>query len=241
MVNQTLIPSIGARGYFQIADPFATASGALFTCKAIRKLSEYISVGDDPYALIYAPAGASEADYEKDLRADMAIVGLQSDNGYWHYFPSRCLIAHPDASGVPYRSLGVHIALPAMPVDRDLKFLTKDLQDYIKDRLGVNSNISLVETSQTILVSKERHELEQVARATVAASAPTAHARVRQLENDAGKMLKQIALLEAYILARHKPESADTYIAQKDLGAYMMDMQAKQKVGLTIISPGETT
>ena len=239
MLDQTLIPSIGARGYFQIADPFSTASGALFTCKAIRKLSEYISVGEDPYELVYVPVGASESDYEQDLRSDMAIVGLQSDNGYWHYFPARCLIAHPDASGVPYRSMGVHITLPAMPVDRDLRFLIKDLQDFVKDRLGVNSSISLVETSQTILVPKDRHELEVVARATVASSAPTAHARVRQLENDSSKMLKQIALLEAYILARHKPESVDSYVANKDLGAYIMEMQSRHRVGLTVINPGE--
>lgn len=236
-----IIPSIGSRGYFQIKEPFATPVGALYTCKSLRKLSDYISASEEPYPLIYQDKGASEQDYEEDLAKDMVIVGLQSDSGHWHYFPTSYLIAYPDPNGVPYRKMGVFIALPPMPVDKDLNFLKPILTEHVKDLLGVPCAVSLTETSQIQVVSQDKHDTETVARAAIASKSLPEPARVRILETQLDAMRRKIMMLEAYIIRKGKPESQYGPGAKKDLGTMLIELATNQQTKVTVSAPDVIT
>lgn len=238
MAERYLIPQIDSKGWFDIQEPFATHNKAQYTCKAIRKLSDYVSSNEDAFELVYSPVGLSLDVYEADLAKDMPIIGLQNNSGHWHYFPARALLAYPDATGVPYQRKGVHISLPPMPVARDITFLKKELEDLIRDRLGVVCGISYVDASAVQLVTEDKHQTETLARAAAANATPTKAAYIRTLESQADKMLKHIALLEAYIVSRLGPSVPGGYDINTDLGASLIRQATHPKSSTQVITPG---
>lgn len=233
-----ITPTLDSRGVFSIREPFATAPGALYTCKSLRKLSDYVSAGEDAYVLIYVDKGVSQDDYDADLLKDMVIVGLQSDQGHWHYFPASYLLAYPDPSGVAYRKMGVYISLPPIPVSKDISFILLQLSDQIRDMLGVDCNVRLTENSAIQVVTQDKHDVEQVKRAAMVAINTPAPARIRELETQADQMRQKIEMLEAYIVSKYKPESYYTFVSQKDLGALLVELSTKQRPGLSVFAPG---
>ena len=237
MLDKYLIPFIGSKGVWDIRAPFETHKGAVYACMAVRKISDYVASNEDVFELVYKPKGASQEDYEKDLAENMPIIRLQSDSGHWHDFPARYLITYPDPSGVPYQKRGIYIALPAMPVDRDLTFLTPELQDKILSTLGVPSEIKLVEASQPTMVSDEKHIATDIARRAKTTVTTTLEARIQELETANEKLIKTIQQLESYIILKHKPESYQ-HLTRKDLGALLIEMSGKSESRHAVTVPG---
>lgn len=238
MLEKYLIPFIGSRGNWDIRSPFQTVKGSLFTCKAVRKLSDYIASNEDALNLIYVPKGLGENEYAKDLSEDMVIICLQTDEGYWHYFPASHLVTYPDPNGVPYQKRGVYINLPAMPVERDLTFLDAELRDKILSTLGVASSVDIVEASKVTLVPEEKHIATDIARQARVTSTVTQYARIQELESANQELIKKIQQLEAYIIVKHKPESYYPYMGHKDLGALIVDYSNKSESRHNVAVPG---
>ena len=237
MIDKYLIPFIGSKGFWDIRAPFQTTAGALYTCKGIRKLSDYVSSNEDALELVYRPKGLGENEYRQDLSEDMPIIALQTEDGYWHYFPASYLTSYPDPNGVPYRKTGIYVSLPAMPVDRDLSFLAPELKDRILATLGVQSNVKFVEASKITLVPEEKHIATSVSRQAKVESTSTQYARIQQLETENQELIKKINELEAYILLKHKPESYYTNVAHKDLGALLVEFSNRAESRHTVGHP----
>ena len=199
-----VLPTIGSSGFFELRAPFNNAilPNEQYTCQAVRKLSDYLANNEDPKAEIYDKYEISGADYEKDIADDVYIVSLQAEVGHWVYVPAKYVVKYPIVNGIPYRTVMLGVSLPAVPVAHDLSFLLTDIQNLVKDTLGVASNAQVVETSKVILVSKDKHDISLVNRAVVANGRSTDRSRYISTLNQLNNANAKIAALEAYIKAK---------------------------------------
>lgn len=206
-MSDLIIPTIGSSGFFNLRPPFDTLvlPGERYVCQGIRKISDYLANNEDPKADIYVKHQISEEEYAGDAAKDMVIVSLQSEKGHWLFVPARYIIGYPVVNGIPYRSLSIGVALPAMPAYRDLTFLKADITNLIKDSLGVVPVVKLVETSRVVLVPKDKHDLSVSNRTAVSNGRLTDRSRYMKLLVDHQAALDKIAELEAYIKTTLEP------------------------------------
>lgn len=199
-----VIPSIGTSGSYTFKSPLdvLTTGPERFTCKAVRNLSDYIANREDPEKNIYIANGLTSNDFDTDILVDMPIVSLQSDIGHWVYIPARFILTYPITNGIPYRSVMIGASLPSIPADRDVSFLLTDIANIIKDSLGVDSIMKVVETSRVILVPKETHDLETANRKMKANYRPTDRVKYMELLTQHNTALEKITALEDYIKSK---------------------------------------
>lgn len=161
-----ILPPIGSSGTFVLSTPFDTKVSAQtqLTCKAIRKISDYLSSSEDPKTLCYLNNDLTEQDYNEDAVIDIDIVSLQSGEGQWLYVPAKYIVSFPLANGIPYRSIALAINLPQLPVLQDISAMLIDLSNVVRDHIGVIPIIDTVETSRVIQVDSAKHDISQAAR-----------------------------------------------------------------------------
>ncbi len=200
-MDDLILPVIGSSGYFELRQPLDTliVANERYTCKAIRRLSDYLANNEVPKDDIYTANGLSDSDYSDDIAVDMDIVSLQADNGHWLYIPARFIAKYPIANGIPYRTVMIGISLPSLPVSRDLSNIKTDIENIITDTLGVIPVIKTVETSRVVLVSKEVHDTTNTERTILSEGRVTDRSRYMSLVTDHQLALNKIAELELYI------------------------------------------
>lgn len=198
-----IVPSVGSAGFYEFAAPFDTKALATveYSCKAVRKISEYLASGEDVKKDIYDENGLTDAIYEEDLAQDAYIVSLQSGTGHWLYVPYRYILSFPSTNGVPYRSVMLGFSLPALPAGYDLSPLLGELKLLIESRLGVQTSAKMVETSKVSLIPKDAHVTKQAERNARKAGDLSIYATQVRLEREAVQLRTKVAELEAYIKA----------------------------------------
>lgn len=203
-MNKYIIPTVGMRGAYVLSPPIdqLVLTGEEYTCQAVRKLSDYIANNEDPQADIYEMYGLSEIDFKKDMVEDMLIASLQSDSGHWLYVPVRYLQSFPSGNGVKYRTVMVGVNIGPQPVDKDLTYLTKEIEDLTIRMLGVKPVIKPVATSKPVLVPREKHEDIQIRRASRAESELTDGARYRGILIKYQQALNTIDELKRFIASK---------------------------------------
>lgn len=196
-----ILPTIGSSGYFKLSTPFDTVilTNERYTCQAIRRLSEYLANNENPLEDIYRANGLSDNDYNDDLKENSYIVSLQATTGHWVYVPAKYITQLPVVNGIPYRSMMIGVALPAMPADRDLSHVRTDIENLIMDSLGVQAVTKVVETSKVLLVTKEKHDITQATRDAAASGRLTDRSRYMTTLIQLNQALQKIEILEAYI------------------------------------------
>ena len=200
-MSNRILPTLGSSGTYELAAPYDTKilPEEIYVCKAIRSLSEYISNNQDPKKLVYDYYDLTENDYEDDIKEDMEIVSLQNNDGVWLYVPARYIIKYPQVNGVPYHQVALVCKLPAIEADKDLSFLVNDIKNLIRDYMGIDSQVDVVETSRTIAVSKELSDQMKVERSLASSGRVTDRARYTELLQRHTEALNKIGLLETYI------------------------------------------
>ena len=198
-----IIPNVGSSGFFQLSAPLDTliTSNEKYICKSLRKLSDYFASNENPKADIYDKYGIDEAIYNDDLANDTIIASLQSDKGHWLYIPVRFFVSYPDPNGIQYRTMGLGISLPSIPVDKDLSFLITDLKNLVMDSLGVSCEIKPVETSRIMLVTSEDHTIISAQRDMNINGMVTDRSKYMSTLSQLDSALLKIQELEAYIAA----------------------------------------
>ena len=192
---------IGSSGTYELLPPFDTVilPEEIYTCKAIRNISEYVSYNQDAKKLVYDYYGLSENDYENDIQEDMEIVSLQNNKGVWVYVPARYIVKYPEVDGIPYHQLSMVCKIPAIEVSRDISHLKTDVINLIKDTLGVEAAVEIVEASRTIAVTKDVSDQLKIDRALVSNGRVTDRAKYMQLLQQQQVLLDKIEALENYI------------------------------------------
>ena len=200
-MSSRILPVIGSSGTYELLPPFDTVilPEEIYTCKAIRNISEYVSYNQDPKKLVYDYYGLSENDYENDIQEDMEIVSLQNNKGVWVYVPARYIINYPEVDGIPYHQLSMVCKIPAIEVSRDISHLKTDVINLIKDTLGVEAAVEIVEVSRTIAVTKDVSDQLKIDRALVSNGRVTDRAKYMQLLQQQQVLLDKIEALENYI------------------------------------------
>ena len=200
-MSSRILPVIGSSGTYELLPPFDTVilPEEIYTCKAIRNISEYVSYNQDPKKLVYDYYGLSENDYENDIQEDMEIVSLQNNKGVWLYVPARYIVKYPEVDGIPYHQLSMVCKIPAIEVSRDISHLKTDVINLIKDTLGVEAAVEIVEVSRTIAVTKDVSDQLKIDRALVSNGRVTDRAKYMQLLQQQQVLLDKIEGLENYI------------------------------------------
>ena len=147
----SLTPPIGASGIFKLSPPFQSAlqANVSYSCQAVRRMSDILKLGIDPFAVYYAPQNLARAVYEADLAKDEAIVSLRSNGGHWVYVPTSYITSYPNMGGIPYRSLVLAINIGPVPDYLDLSPVKAKIRSVVQEMVGVSSEVQSVAISET--------------------------------------------------------------------------------------------
>lgn len=206
-MSDQLIPDIGAIGIFVLKTPYDTeiAPGTSYSCQAIRKLSDIIGSGSDPFEVYYQPFGIPRATYNNDITNGVCIVSLLAGIGQWVYVPSSFILSYPIMNGVTYRTLMLGVNLGPLPDGFALAGLKSEVSDTIYDLIGVRPSIKEAVVSAETLVPKVTHDGIETARLANVTITMSKAARIRKLQSDLGEALTKISQLETYIKANLPP------------------------------------
>jgi hypothetical protein len=192
---------IGAKGIFTLATPYDALLqiNTTYECKGIRKLSDIIAFGTDPYEKFYEPQNISRQLYEEDLAVDVSVISLCSATGQWVYVPSTSVIKYPIVNGVTYTAVVLGISLGAIPDTLLLDPLKTSITNLVTNMLGVDSEVKEVVVSPPAILPYDDHVIidnARVARQTIflSDSALLAKANI-----DLVAARAKIVQLEAYI------------------------------------------
>lgn len=199
-----VIPVIGSAGFYEFQAPFDVHSALKieYTCKAIRRISDYLANNESVQEEIYTAQGIESA-WEEDSKVDSYIVSLQSATGHWLYIPSRYILSYPSVNGEQYRSMMIGISLPALPVTQDLSAIMEDVKDIVETSLGVDVVLKAVETSKVTMVNYEKHMETQTLRESKITNHATLGAKLIKLKKENDALLQKVAQLEQFILMNH--------------------------------------
>ena len=196
-----VLPIVGSSGFYDLAAPFDSlvVNSIQYTCKAVRRISDYVASNEDVKALVYTTYGLPDDVYEEDLTEDAYIVSLQSATGHWLYVPYRYIVSYPSPNGVQYRSVMLGVSLPAIPVEQPLDPLIADIKALVENRLGATVAIKRVVTSKTVLVPLETHTAKQIERTAARLGDSSMIARVERLMVENTTLRAKVTALEEYI------------------------------------------
>lgn len=199
-----ILPPIGSSGTYVLSTPFDTKVPAAtqLTCKAVRRISDYLSSSEDPKTLCYINNGLTQDNYNEDAVEDMDIVSLQSGEGQWLYVPAKYIVSFPLSNGIPYRSIALAVNLPQLPVSQDISDMLTDISNIVRDHIGVVPAIDTVETSRVIQVDSTKHDVSQAARRLVQNN-KSDRTKVIEANILIGKLSTKIQELEEFIKNNH--------------------------------------
>ncbi len=197
-----IVPTVGSGGFFELSSPFDNlmAPGERYICKAIRKLSQYYSNNEDPKTDIYDKYRINSDIFDAHKVEDISVACLQSEKGHWLYVPVSYILKYPDPNGIPYRSVSLVVALPAIPVNTDLGYVETAIKSLIAEYMGINTAIKPVETSRVVLVSSDQHRNTQAIRNANITVTGTDRGNYKKVLQDYTQALSRIVELEQYII-----------------------------------------
>lgn len=200
-MSDYILPNVGASGVFLLKPPLTDKVNVdeVFTCQAVRSISEYESINDDVYTKAYVNNGLTQADYDLDRDADMHILSLQSPAGMWVYVPAMYVERYPDHNGVLYTGTILTVAIPPMPSDTDFDTVKTEIAQKVLALLGVQVAMEQVESTRPTIVTSEEHAQVVATRAAARAGYITHDVEVGLLQRTVQSQAQHIAQLEQYI------------------------------------------
>lgn len=174
-----MIPPIGTAGIFDLRAPFSAKlqANVSYRCEAVRRVSDLLEVGVDPYEEVYLPNSISRDIYEQDLLNNACIVSLQSSSGHWVYVPTTYINSYPNINGVAYRVMVLGVELGPVPEYMDLTAVRVAVQNVVRDTLGVSPSIKEVAISASQNFSQHDHDTLEQTRASLIQNSGTDRAK----------------------------------------------------------------
>ena len=197
------IPAVGVSGIYTLLPPFNTAltENLSYTCTAVRRLGDIIAAGGNPLNEYYLTKTLTAEIYKQDVANDVCIVSLQSPGGQMVFVPSSYIKSYPDIGGVPYSVIAMAINLGAIPTDMDLTYISSQVVDLVKDTIGIDSEVNLVEIASPSLLTYDDSKALEIARKAKIATTMTDRALYLDVSAKLASARQKIAALEAYIKA----------------------------------------
>ena len=206
-MSTSLVPEVGTTGLFTLAAPFNTllAVNTAYTCIAVKQIADIVSNGDDPYEKYYAPYSLDKTTYQNDLAAGMVIVSLQASSGSVQSVPSTYISALPNIGGVPYSVMMLGVELSAIPESLDLTYLVNQIEQLVKDTIGVTSTVHQVKVSATTNLSATDAATIEAARQANITNSTTTLAQLLAAQTTIASQQQMITMLENYIKTHVAP------------------------------------
>ncbi len=205
----SLIPPIGTVGTWILKVPYNADINPeiLYTCVAVRRLSEFRLLGIDPYNQYYLGKGISETDYAADSdQGDVCIVSLQSPIGDLVFVPSTYILSYPNPNGHRYTPMVLVVDVGSIPDKLNLNAVKSDISDIVKTYLGlVSADVLSVAVGESIMVTPQDHaniEAARIGRITVTKTLST---RLTEAQIAIAGLTSRNQELENYILANQTP------------------------------------
>lgn len=198
---------IGTTGIFNLKPSFASllTPRTIYTCQSVRKLSEIIASGVDPYLEYYQPAGVSASNYDTDRADDVTILSLVSSTGQWVYVPDSYVLSYPETNGVTYIAVMLGISLGALPANRDLSALKTIITNIVRDTIGVDSVVQEIAVSAPSIVPYADSLIIEAARTTLISIVKSDRALLNKANIDLATAQAKVLALENYIKANLPP------------------------------------
>lgn len=198
---------INSKGVFTLQPPFENllTPDVIYTCTAVRRLSDCVRSDEDAFEKYYVPHGLSQEQYTAALMSDECIVSLESSSGKTSYVPNSYISGLPEINGVAYTVMIMAVQLGLVPTSLNLNHVQLKVLEAIKDSAGIVSEVSLVNASDEMLVSQSRHDLVEADRQAAIADMSTDYAKYVRERTLRQRAEAKIAELENYIVNNPRP------------------------------------
>lgn len=194
-------PDIGQSGIYKLVFPFDTlvTPKVVYTCRSLRTINDILAAGEEIFDTYYKSIGLTKTDYERDAKANVCIVGLQSGTGEWIYVPTSYIELAPNMNGVKYTSLVLGVSLGPLPDKFNLEGLIAIFKDATTATIGVTPEVKGIVVSQPAILSREEHDRLTLARTEKITQNRTDYSRVREQTQLITQLNAKIEALEKYI------------------------------------------
>jgi hypothetical protein len=210
IANPPVVPAIGTSGSFTLSSPFSVPADTVYVVSAVRTFADLAMAGQDPMALIYAPAGLTQTDYDNDVASGAVVVVLTSGTSAPVYVPSSYLSQQPSKDVVPYSMMVGSFNLGPLPDSLDLTALTNLISQLISATMGIASPEVLLHAipATTVVTSAQDAAMTQARLASVTNN-KTLYARLVTLQTSYNSLQQRYnALASACVNAGLTTESA---------------------------------
>ena len=194
-------PDIGQSGIYKLVFPFDTlvTPKVVYTCRSLRTINDILAAGEEIFDTYYKSIGLTKTDYERDAKANVCIVGLQSGTGEWIYVPTSYIESAPNMNGVKYTSLVLGVSLGPLPDKFNLEGLIAIFKDATTATIGLTPEVKGIVVSQPAILSREEHDRLTLARNEKITQNRTDYSRVREQTQLITQLNAKIEALEKYI------------------------------------------
>lgn len=194
-----VIPQNGIKGRWEVKDPFFVIPGQLYKLGAIRSFTDIENNGVNVFETYYGPVGLTKDMVERDRRADVMILSLQSDTLGPLYIPSSFVTAYPQLDSIAYHHVVLSASCGALPITTSLDFLVTQVAKVISDTIGVEPTINLGVVPLLSVVSPEEHETNEVKREAAVSNRTTDYARLLEEQRKNTLLSQRLAVAETII------------------------------------------
>ena len=196
------VPPMGTRGLYSLKAPYSTVANQLYTCTAIRYFKDIQNQGDDVFAKYYVPKGLTQADYTRDLAANVAIVSLTSESQAPIYVPSSYILSFPGLTSFNYQNVVLSLSLGPLPDTLDLTFLKTQISTTVAAVIGVPPTVFENVAATTGVVTPEQHDALEAARQAAVTNQTTDYARYIEERDKRIVLETKLAALEALMISK---------------------------------------
>lgn len=162
------IPSIHARGRFELKKPFHAKPDVIYEVTAIRELSDIEQQGIDVYETFYEQFGivngveinGEEFDFQKEVEKKPFIITIEGTDRTIIYVPSTFIIKFPDINEqLLYSRMVIALDIGMLPDDVNLDSELKEISELAQARIGTRVTPKLVRAVSTTQPTLDQHLL----------------------------------------------------------------------------------
>lgn len=186
---QYLTPLVGDSGQYIVTDPFdkIVLKEQTYTCIAIKSLADIVAFGQQPYEKYWEPYGIERSKFELHAENAVNIIVLRESTGRIISVPNSYIKSIPFTGGVEYANMILGVELGVINVDTDLTLLKFNIQEMVKNYLGVSSvAIKPIKVSTSIRKTEEEDRRIRIARKN----------RVNETMNLEAELIKKDRIIE---------------------------------------------
>jgi hypothetical protein len=194
------VPPPGTRGLYSLKAPFKTVPNQLYSCGAIRYFKDIQNEGKNVYEKYYKPHDLTEADYARDVAANVVIITLLSESQQPIYVPSSYILSFPGLTSYNYQHVVLSLSLGSLPDALDLTFLKTQIATTVSEVIGVMPTVFENVAPATGVVTPEQHDAMEAARQAAVTNRTTDYARYLEERDKRIALEAKVAALEKVII-----------------------------------------